>query len=177
MKISADEFWKVYPFKPYELVDGRVQEVKHLDFRSSVIGLRVVTLLEQFVNENGLGEVFGALCPFGLSNYTVLMPEAAYITQQKWDSIRYPYRYLPFPPDLCVEVIPQRTRKQRTIERMHHYFRAGTKAIWLLYPDTQQVGVYTRTGQSNIYTTRGVINGDSALPGFELPVAKLFPKR
>jgi Uma2 family endonuclease len=50
----------------------------------------------------------------------------------------------------------------------------GTLAVWVIYPEKREVRVYVPDGTS--YTCRGdqTITLQELMPGWDLPVAKLF---
>jgi Uma2 family endonuclease len=172
-----DQFWIRYGYKPYELINGRVQPLKKLVFAHSIVALRMTTLLEQFVNDNDLGEVVGANAGFALSDNTLRSPRAAYISRAKWDSIRYPYSYYPFAPDIVVEV--GQTDEDEALVRasVKQYLQAGAARVWYLYPDLQQVISHLPDGKYEAYHMDGTLKGEDVIPGLELPLTMVFPRQ
>lgn len=53
------------------------------------------------------------------------------------------------------------------------YLSHGVREVWQIYPKTRQVVIYT-AGQSVRRFPEGVALTTDLLPGFELPIAKLF---
>lgn len=171
-----DQFWLRYGYKPYELINGKVQPLKKLIFAHSIVALRMTTLLEQYVNENDLGEVVGANAGFALSDNTVRSPRSAFVSRTKWDTIRYPYSYYPFAPDIVVEV--GQTDEDEALVRatVRQYLEAGAARVWYLYPDLQQVIVHTPDGKFQVYHMDNTLTGDDIIPGLVLPLTQVFPK-
>ncbi|MCU0514976.1 MAG: Uma2 family endonuclease [Anaerolineae bacterium] len=172
-----DQFWMRYGYKPYELINGRVQPLKKLSFTHSIVALRVTTLLEQFVNERGLGEVVGANCGFALGEQTVRSPRAAYLSQAQWQSIRYPYRYFPFAPAIAVEIGTSDEDEASVRLLVQQYLAGGTLRLWLVYPDLQQVQVYGPPGRQHTCQLEDTLGGEDALPGLALPLTLIFPRQ
>jgi Uma2 family endonuclease len=171
-----DDFWLKYGYKPFELLAGQIVPLKKLSFQQSIILLRVTTLLEQYVVQHDLGEVVGANCGFALTGDTLRSPRAAFIGQSKWDSVRYPYRYFPFAPDLVIEALDT-TNKPAQRDTIQHYLAAGTQMIWLLDADRQQVMVHITGGKYRIFGYEETLLGWKIIPGLRLPVASLFPRQ
>jgi Uma2 family endonuclease len=140
------------------------------------VALRMTTLLEQFVNENDLGEVVGANAGFALSDNTVRSPRSAYVSRAKWDTIRYPYSYYPFAPDVVVEV--GQTDEDDALVRatVRQYLEAGAARVWYLYPDMQQVMVHLPDGKSQAHQMDSTLRGDDVIPGLQLPLTMVFPR-
>ncbi|PJF33995.1 MAG: hypothetical protein CUN57_00695, partial [Phototrophicales bacterium] len=91
VKMTVDDFWKTYPFQPYELVHGEVVKPETLGFRYSVVGMKVEAKLTEFVERFDLGEVFGANNGYKLSKYTMRSPRVSFISKAKWQRITHPY--------------------------------------------------------------------------------------
>ncbi|HMN14857.1 MAG TPA: Uma2 family endonuclease [Bellilinea sp.] len=72
--------------------------------------------------------------------------------------------------DRAVEAVAPSDARRKVID----YLRAGTRLVWVVYPETQTVDVY-RSGQ-DVWgvEAQGVLQGEEVLPGFELPLRELF---
>jgi Uma2 family endonuclease len=171
-----DNFWLKHGYKPFELLAGQIVPLKKLTFQQSIILLRVTTLLEQYVVQHDLGEVVGANCGFALTGETLRSPRAAFIGQAKWDSVRYPYRYFPFAPDLVVEAQDDTNRAAQR-ETIHQYIAAGAQMVWLLDADAQHVTVHITGGKYRIFDYEETLLGWKVIPGLRLRVASLFPRQ
>jgi Uma2 family endonuclease len=111
------------------------------------------------------------------------MPDVSFI---RWDSVDDPDEienpagaFLEYPPDLAVEVLsPGNTRGEMEI-KLEEYARAGVKLVWYVDPKRKEVDVYPRANpkRKKTVTMAGLLDGGDVLPGFSLPVAKIFEKR
>lgn len=176
-RMTVDLFWQRYAFQPYELVEGRVLKTESPGFRHAIIAMRLMSQLSAFVERAGLGEVFGPGTPFRLSEQTLRMPRVSFVTQKKWQRVKYPYLYLPFAPDLAVEMPAPQATGRAVQALVGQYLRAGTQFLWLVHPQERRVVVFHRSGRHRSFKGEETLPGDPLLPGFKLPLAGLFPSR
>lgn len=59
-------------------------------------------------------------------------------------------------------------------EEIRDYLEAGVRLLWVIHPQTRQVVVYTSDSQTTL-SLGDTLTGGEVLPGFALPLAKLFP--
>jgi len=83
--------------------------------------------------------------------------------------------YVPFAPDLAIEIISPSNQADEIQNKVLDYLRYGTRLVWVVYPESQTVNVYTPSS-SQILTTEDTLNGGEVLPGFSLAVKEIFPQ-
>lgn len=54
------------------------------------------------------------------------------------------------------------------------FLQAGTRPVWVVFPETQTVDVYWPAQDVRAVDAQGVLQGEDVLPGFELPLRTLF---
>ena len=59
---------------------------------------------------------------------------------------------------------------------MKEYFLAGVRVVWLVYPLDRTVTVYSVPDESETLREGEVLDGGAVLPGFRLPLVKLFER-
>jgi Uma2 family endonuclease len=84
-------------------------------------------------------------------------------------------KYIPFAPDLAVEVVSQHDTAAEVQEKVDLYLNAGTRLVWLFYPSVEQVLVHRADRTSTTILQDGFLDGEDVLPGFKIAVADLFP--
>jgi len=57
---------------------------------------------------------------------------------------------------------------------VEEYFAAGVRAAWVIYPRQQQIYLYRSLTEVTVVAAMGERAGDPVLPGFRLPLSKLF---
>lgn len=176
MPITVDQFWQQYAFQPYELIRGEVSKSDPLGFRYAIVGMRVEANLLQFVEEHSLGEVFGANNGYRLNKYTLRAPRVSYITTSKFRHITHPYDYLPFAPDIAVEILDSNTTEDQTKIMSAQYVRAGTRYVWVFQPDLLQMMIYSRFESPRRLTIYDTLTAPIWHPDFAVPLSDLLPK-
>jgi len=189
LTITFDEFVRDYAGKRYEYVDGKPQPMSEEIIGengaltvSPATGLHglitnfVAFLLTGFVTTNRLGFVFGAETGFIMNVETSEMRAAdvAFFAKARISSPEQLKGWLPFPPDLAVEVISEHDRATDIQRKARSYMTNGTRLLWLFYPDTREIEVH-RPNQP-IYTLgmNDILSGEDVLPGFSVEVKLIF---
>jgi Uma2 family endonuclease len=166
----------------HELVDGILVE-KAMGARSDYLATWISYLLLSFLEDHNVGAVFGAQTGIRFKIGLVRMPDVSFI---RWDSVDDPDEieepdgaFIEYPPDLAVAVLsPGNTPKEMAI-KLDEYAKVGVKLVWYVDPERKEVDVYPKGKAKAKKTvgTDGTLDGGDVLPGFTLPVAKIFEKR
>jgi Uma2 family endonuclease len=157
-----------------ELLDGSLVE-KTMSSFESYLAMYLGSLLSAFVAEHRLGVVLGADGMLRLARGLVRIPDVSFIS---WD--RLPNRVLPsddiwsLVPDLTVEVISRGNTREEMDRKLRDYFAAGVRLAWYVYPAAREVRVYEAADRCVILSAADTLDGGAVLPGFRLPLEKLF---
>jgi len=60
--------------------------------------------------------------------------------------------------------------------KLREYFQSGVILVWFIDPATRTVEVFTAPDQSIRLNEDQVLDGDDVLPGFKLPIKKIFAR-
>lgn len=77
-------------------------------------------------------------------------------------------------PDLAIEVVSPSERATDLNRKVELLLKAGSLAVWVLYPDQQEVRVFLPSGESFRKGIGDTLSMPELLPGWEVPVARLF---
>ncbi len=167
----ADEPGKI------EVVDGEIITMPPPGRKQGRVGARVIHLLLSFVEEKGLGEVFGETTYVleGEPGHIRRMraPDVSFVAKANLPAGQDDGGYFYQPPDLAVEIVSPTERAGDVMRKVNDYLRAGTRLIWIVYPETRQVVVHTPQG-ATIYGEEQALDGGDLLPGLSVSVAALF---
>jgi len=146
----------------------------------TIIAGRVIVYLTEFVEANDLGFVTGDVDTIILSNdrYTVRAPDVGFVRKERMPEPTG--QRVKLAPDLAVKVVMPNETKKLIENKVLNYMRHGTRMVWVIFPDDQVVDVYRLTKRGTIESERydldRSLDGGDVLPGFRLPVNKIFPK-
>jgi len=171
-----DDGWK------YQLIEGRVLRMPPAGGDHDNIAARLVILLGVFVQTRSLGEITlsqsGYLVNLPDEQEKLLVPDLAFVS-----AARVPKRgtaeakgFWRLAPDLVVEVVSPSQSQSEMEKTARRWLEAGTRLVWIIWPDTQQVDVW-RPGVEQPTSTLGSseeLDGLDVLPGFRCPIARLF---
>jgi Uma2 family endonuclease len=159
-----------------ELVDGVLVE-KVMGFHESRLAGWIIYLLHVYLETNDLGEVTAPDGTMRLMPGLVRIPDVSFVSHQRLAEC--PNAKEPIPelaPDLAVEVLSAGNTPGEMERKLKEYFFSGAKLVWLVDPRRRTVQVSTAPDQSVLLTEDQELTGDPVLPGFRVPVARIFAK-
>lgn len=186
-KVSREEYEAKYSGRRYEYVDGyavpmgpEIEQdgeviVSPTKSQHGELSAEVGALIRNFVRERKLGKVFGAETGFIMDQKTgnIRAADVAFVSKERSAQIQ-PDDWIPFPPDLAVEIISESERAGDIRGKALSYMENGTRLLWLFYPDNRVIDVY-RPGQPTVTLKPGdLLDGGDVLPGFTADVAAIF---
>jgi Uma2 family endonuclease len=161
----------------FELVDGVLVE-KVMGYWESVLAIELARLLGNFVKRRKLGTLAGEAGMLRLSPGLVRIPDLSFISRARLAHHRRALApILPLAPDLAIEVVSEGNTPREMARKVSEYFASGCRLVWLVDPRTRTVAAYTSTAKPIMLTEKQVLTGGDVLPGFRLPLRKLFGLR
>lgn len=159
----------------YELIRGELCVMPNNSAEHGNKTMRLSAPVALFAEEHDLGECFAAETGFTIEQNpdTVLAPDFAFVSRDRLDGIP-PKGYLLLAPDLVIETrSPGDTRTELSL-KVARWLQAGAQLVWVLDPASQTVTVH-RTGLApQTFGAEDTLTGEDVLPGFSLPLHRLF---
>jgi Uma2 family endonuclease len=164
----------------YEVVNSQRVKMPEMSFYAARIATRLGFRLNDFAEAHGLGEVvieglFQIPVPKDPSRNR--RPDIAFVSVGRLQSNKetdLAARAAEIVPDLAIEVTSPTDRAEDQREKILEYFQAGVLAVWVVYPRLRIVDVYESPNRIEVLTTADALRGGTVLPGFELPLARIF---
>ncbi|HEX8890423.1 MAG TPA: Uma2 family endonuclease [Pyrinomonadaceae bacterium] len=163
----------------YDLVKGELRKMSPAGGEHGILIGRLTGALAHFVEENDLGEVFGAETGFKLASNpdTVLGPDLAFVSNEKIPPTGIPVGYWQGAPDLPVEVISPGNTRREIEEKIEEYLAAGVSLVWIITPKRRTVTVHRANVEPVTLTQSDMLDGEDVLPGFNYEIARLFARK
>lgn len=161
----------------YELVKGALRMMSPAGGRHGRITVRINKLLAIQVDDNHLGATFAAETGFLLAADpdTVRAPDAAFVRREKMEILEDDSGYLPFAPDLAVEVV-SRTDTFADVERKaFSWLDAGTQLVLIVEPKPETVHAYRSRSSVRVLRPGDVIDAADVVAGWKVRVEEFFP--
>lgn len=175
--VTADELMAMPepPDKHYELVKGRLVEVPGSTALHGFIAGLLYHLIDGFARERRLGLAFGDNVSYLLERDPDLLriPDVSFVARGRIPESGIPDSYWPFAPDLAVEIVSSGDRASELYGKVREYLAAGTRMVWVVWPQHRAVTVYTPDGETTLQADQELSGGD-VLPGFRVTVGELF---
>jgi len=159
-----------------ELVGGRLITEPPASYDHGRVGLRILRILARFVEEQELGEVISLETGFLLARDpdTVRAPDVAFISRETLERAGEIRGFFPGAPDLAVEVLSPSERAADVHAKVADYLAAGTRVVWVVDPQCEQVSVYRSLLGPRILACDEELGGEDVLPGFCVTVSDFF---
>ncbi|MBV8899672.1 MAG: Uma2 family endonuclease, partial [Verrucomicrobia bacterium] len=111
-----------------------------------------------------------------LSPANVYQPDVLYVSNARKDRVKR--KRVVGAPDLVAEVLSPSTARYDQGDKLLRYARSSVAEMWIIDPEDHQVEVY-RFDRENPLEPKRILKGDDVLrtellPGFELPLGRLF---
>jgi Uma2 family endonuclease len=161
-----------------EIVNGEWgEELKLAGQRHNLIAVRLFRVLDSFVLQHDLGQVYVDGLNYVLEGtkgniITMRIPDLSFVAANRAQIDEDGYYYLA--PDLAIEIVSPSEKQKSIDDKVADYLRFGTRQVWVFYPESQQVIVHLLDGTTKTYGKEDTLTGDDLLPGFELKVTEVL---
>lgn len=157
----------------YELIKGELLTMSPASDQHGHVTMNLSGLLYIHVKGNDLGRLLAADTGFKLESKpdTVLAPDLAFIARERAGTPSELFRL--GPPDLAVEVRSPGDRKGKIERKTALWLELGARSVWNVDPRERTVEVCHSSGERKIFHESDELVDDT-VPGFRVPVSKIF---
>jgi Uma2 family endonuclease len=123
-----------------------------------------------------LGHLYDSSTGFRLPNGAIRSPDAAWVSQVRWEALTPEQRqkWVPLCPDFVVELKSASDDIEDLRLKMQEYLDNGLRLGWLIDPETQTVEVYRANQPVEILSNPTEISAEDIMPGFVLSLAGIL---
>jgi Uma2 family endonuclease len=156
---------------------GNLYIMPPVHFDSSSFEAEVIAELTFYVRNTGQGRAVSSSGGFKLPDGSVRMPDAAWISEEKYDQLSRSARKS-FPavvPDFVVEIRAHSDSLAKLKDKMVNcWIGNGVRLAWLIDPKEQKAYIYRANGSIEVVANfEGTLNGEDVVPGFEFALNRL----
>lgn len=163
----------------YEIIDGQKMDLPPMSILAVRIMSRLQTVLDSFVETQGLGTVVTeALFILDSVRNRRRRPDIAFVSAARWPLDRDMPEKGDWEviPDLAIEVISSGELFEDAFDKLLEYFEVGVSQVWLVLPRHRQLHIYDSPTTVRILTDVQELKVEPLLPGLHLPLAPLFSR-
>ena len=177
-KWTVEELAAEPPQGRWELIDGELVAMTPSGAEASTAGSNLDAMVNAHVRRHRLGFTFNAEGGFrpDPASETLRSPDVAFVAKDRLPKERQT-GFFDGAPDLTVEVISPSETATEVEAKVRDYLAAGTKLVWLVYPDEKMVRVHRPDGTTALVQADGRLSGEELLPGFELALDELWGEK
>ncbi len=124
----------------FQLIDGEFHMAPAPNTYHQVVSRNLQYLLMDFLEENPIGELFGAPFDVYLSDVDVFQPDLCVFSKEQLNYLNE--RGATSAPWLVVEILSASSVRLDRGPKREVYARCGTRELWLIDPDKREVAVY-----------------------------------
>lgn len=137
---------------------------------------RLTQQLFNWADTNGTGIAFDSSTGFKLPNGADRSPDAAWLKQERWDSLtpEQKEKFIPLCPDFVIELLSPSDSLKVTQEKMQEYRDNGTRLGWLINRKSRQVEIYRIGQEVEVLQSPATLSGEMVLPGFVLNLQPIW---
>ena len=123
-----------------------------------------------------LSIAFNSSTGFCLPNGAYRSPDAAWVSQARWDALTPEQQetFPPLSPDFVIELRSKTDNMEALREKMQEYLNNGTSLGWLIDPKNKKVEIYRRDRAVEVLDNPVSLSGEDVLAGFSLDLQVLF---
>ena len=160
----------------HELIRGEVTTMSLPGGRHGEITLEIARRIANHAKPNKLGKTYAAETGFVIERGpdTVRGPDVGFVRRERLSQITKPDKYVPFAPDLAVEVLSPNDRPAEVREKVDSWLAAGTLVVWVVDPAKRILTLHSRSSADRTLTSEETVDGGEILPGFSCKVGDFF---
>lgn len=162
--------------KRFELVDGTLVE-NPMGSPESYLAMELGCLLRIYLTSHDMGFLYGSDALIEVNPGQVRGPDVSFVSWAKRPQKTVPGEPISdLVPDLTVEVLSPANTRGEIARKLSEYFTGGVRLVWVIDPRKRTAAIHTSPEDSTLLDESGTLDGGDVLPGFRVPLAKLFER-
>ena len=129
-----------------------------------------------WAERDGTGLGFDSSTGFTLPNGSIRSPDASWVQADRWNRLSAEEKasFAPICPDFAIELRSASDRLSDLQDKMQEYIENGVSLGWLIDRQNRTVYIYRPDRSPEVLDNPEEAIGDPELPGFRLPMAKIW---
>lgn len=159
-----------------EMIDRVIVE-KPRDHLKAYLVAVLAGYLGKYLDGNNLGFLYGSGGWVRLARGVVRSPDLCFTPWSRMAEKRVPWAQIAKEvPELVIDLPTAANTRAELTRKLKDYFANGVRLVWVIHPRRFTAEVYTAPDRKHTIPESGTLDGGDVLPGFRLPLAKLFER-
>ena len=160
----------------YELVKGELIRMSPAADEHGRVTMNLAGPLHNHVLTNKLGVVYAAETGFKIESDpdTVRAPDIAFVSKERLELTGTPRSYRECAPDLAVEVLSPGDTVSEVEAKVDQWLQAVARMVWVVSPKLRTITIYRSLSDIVVLSEKDELGGGTVVPGFRIPVARIF---
>ncbi|MGI4741892.1 MAG: Uma2 family endonuclease [Janthinobacterium lividum] len=178
--MTEDEFYLFCRRNPELKFERRANgTIEFLDMTGGTTGRRntkLISRLDRWAEEAGLGQVFDSSTGFRLPNGAVRSPDVAWVRTEAWQALtpEQQEKFPPICPDFVVELASLSDSLADLASKLNEYSENGCRLAWLIDPKNETARIFRADGSVSVVKSfEETLSGEDVLPGFSFALRLL----
>ncbi|HEY9851508.1 MAG TPA: Uma2 family endonuclease [Leptolyngbyaceae cyanobacterium] len=123
-----------------------------------------------------LGKAFNSSTGFHLPNGADRSPDAAWVSQERWDTLTKEQQesFAPICPDFVLELRSKNDNMEPLRAKMREYIENGARLGWLIDRKNKKVEIYRKNREVEMLDNPATLSGENVLPEFILDLTEVW---
>ncbi|MEP0886576.1 Uma2 family endonuclease, partial [Trichocoleus sp. ST-U3] len=123
-----------------------------------------------------LGKTFNSSTGFHLPNGADRSPDAAWVSQERWDALTPQEQegFVPLCPDFVLELRSNSDSIEQLRTKMREYMENKARLGWLIDRKNKKVDRYRQSQEVEVLDNPATLSGEDVLPGFVLDLTEVW---
>ncbi|MGB3693928.1 MAG: Uma2 family endonuclease [Spirulinaceae cyanobacterium] len=132
--------------------------------------------LQGWTRQTKLGVAFDSSTAFKLPNGANRSPDAAWVSQQRWDALTTAQQetFPPLCPDFVIELRSKSDNMEPLRKKMQEFLENGLRLGWLIDAKNKRVEIYRPNQEVEVLESPVSLSGEEVLQGFVLDLQVVF---
>ncbi|MGB1285204.1 MAG: Uma2 family endonuclease [Aggregatilineales bacterium] len=164
------------PHQRFELIEGVLYEMPPTGIEHGNREFRVAYVLEKYNEKHQWGTILTGEVGFYTrdNKKTVRAADVAFISYSRMAADETVRSYGEIAPELIVEIVSPGDRAGEIETKVYEWLDFGVSIVWIVYPQSQRIHVFTDKRQPEIYSKDDILTGGDVLSGLEIAINDIF---
>lgn len=174
-KYTYEDYVNVPDDNRYELIEGELLMTPSPTTKHQRVIRKLEFMLETFVRQNNVGEIFFAPYDVYFDEGNVIQPDILFISRDRLNIIGE--KNIQGAPCLTIEIISESSAYRDMVQKKKLYAKFGVKEYWIVIPEEESIEMYSLENEIyqlyTVYRKNDVLES-ATIKGLKIELKEIF---